>query len=61
MNLDELVKNLSNDVSYRKIIQGVDTLARTAPLLVEFIENEEELDKISDSVFSQIIKRSLSL
>ena len=56
-----MVKNLSNDVNYRKIIQGVDTLARTAPLLVEFIENEEELDKISDSVFSQIIKRSLSL
>ena len=44
-----LVKNLSNDESYRSIFQGVNTLARTAPLMIEIIENEEKRDNMRDS------------
>ena len=43
-----LVKNLCTDIEYRSIRQGVNNLARTAPVLVEVIENEAEQDKLTE-------------
>ena len=46
-NDKSLVKDLSSDVSYRRITQGVNMLARTAPVMVEVIVNEDDQDRLS--------------